>query len=208
VGAWVAGTLRSRAPRETAETAAGASGETADLRLASLTSRLANLRSPEDLRTVGPLVASELGADEVVYLRRGAAPATLEPLGDQPWRPAGTTLGLANYPTLRQILATQQVVQVLISDATADLGELSLLSRSGHASMLIAPLVAHGEVAGVMVALTAVERPWTRAETSRARIVGHQLGAVIDGLASPGQLVELPAPPANGALDGAVLEQQ
>jgi hypothetical protein len=153
------------------------------------------------------MVASELGADEVAYLRRGSAPATLEPLGDQPWLPSGTVLGLANYPTLRQILATQQVVQVLMSDATADLGELSLLSRSGHGSMLLSPLVVHGEVAGVMVALTAVERPWARAETSRARIVGHQLGAVIDGLSSPAQLVQLPTPPSNGALGGAVVEQ-
>jgi diguanylate cyclase (GGDEF)-like protein len=207
VAAWVPGTLRSREPRVSAGAGADPSGENADLRLASLTSRLANVRSPEELRALSPLVASELGADEVAYLRRGAAPATLEPLGDQPWLPAGTVLGLANYPTLRQILATQQLVQVLMSDATADLGELSLLSRSGHGSMLLAPLVAHGEVAGVMVALTAVERPWTRAETSRARIVGHQLGAVLDGLSSPAQLVELPAPPSTGSLGGAVLEQ-
>ena len=36
------------------------------------------------------------------------------------------------------------------------------------------------------------ERPWTQAETSRARIVGHQLGAVIDALAEPPELVALP----------------
>jgi hypothetical protein len=51
--------------------------------------------------------------------------------------------------------------------------------------------VSHGDVAGVMVALKAPERPWTRAETSRARIVGHQLGAVVDGLAGPAERVEL-----------------
>jgi hypothetical protein len=129
-----------------------------------------------------------VGADEIAYLRRGAANDTLEPLGDHAWLPAGTVLNLANYPTLSQILATQQIVQVLQSDATADLGELSLLGRSGHASMLLTPLVAHGEVPGVMVALNAVERPWTHAETSRARIVAHQLGAVLDGLTRPALL--------------------
>jgi hypothetical protein len=73
--------------------------------------------------------------------------------------------------------------------------------------MLLAPLVTHGEVTGVMVALNATERPWTRAETSRARIVGHQLGSVLDGLSSPGRLLPLPQP-TNGSHGGAVLEQQ
>ena len=207
VGAWVAGTLRSREVRAAASTSANPSGENADLRLASLTSRLANVRSAEELRALGALVASELGADDVAYLRRGRETGTLEPLGDQPWLPAGSVLGLANYPTLRQILATQQVVQVLMSDATADLGELSLLGRSGHGSMLLAPLVTHGDVTGVMVALNATERPWTRAETSRARIVGHQLGSVLDGISSPAQLLPLRQPSAE-PLDGAVAEQQ
>jgi diguanylate cyclase (GGDEF)-like protein len=207
VGTWVPGTLRSRGRR--AGAAAGTeepSPENADLRLASLTSRLANVRSADELRGLGALIATELGADEVAFLRRGAEADTLEPLGDQPWLPAGTTLALSNYPTLRQILATQEVVQVLTSDATADLGELSLLGRSGHSSMLLTPLVAHGEVAGVLVALAASERPWMRAETSRARIVGHQLGAVLDGLGGPAQLVQLHQPTIE-PLGGALAEQ-
>jgi hypothetical protein len=57
-----------------------------------------------------------------------------------------------------------------------------------------------------MIVLNAIERPWTRTETSRARIVGHQLGAVIDGMSAPAQLLPLPAPSAE-ALDGALLEQ-
>ena len=159
------------------------------------------MRTADELRGLGSLIAAELGADEVAFLRRGAGPGTLEPLGDRPWLPEGAALALSNYPTLRQILATQQVVQVLLSDATADLGELSLLGRSGHGSMLLAPLVSHGEVAGVMVALKATERPWTRAETSRARIVGHQLGAVVDGLATPpAQVVELGTSPSSSSV--------
>jgi diguanylate cyclase (GGDEF)-like protein len=208
VGAWVAGTLRSRDARASAEDSSAHPGENADLRLASLTSRLANVRTPEELRTLGELVAAELGADEIAYLRRGVASGTLEPLGDRPWLPTGARIALSNYPTLRQILATQQVVQVLLSDATADLGELSLLGRSGHASMLLAPIVTHGEVTGIMLALSTAERPWTRAETSRARIVGHQLGAVVDGLSGPAELVPLPAPGEASLGSGALLEQQ
>ncbi len=205
VGSWVAGTLRSRTPRSTLD-GVESSDENADLRLASLTSRIANVRSPDELRALGALVATELGADEITYLRRAAVAGALEPFGDQPWLPAGSVLNLPNYPTLRQILATQQVVQVLASDATADLGELSLLGRSGYGSMLLAPLVAHGEVTGILIALNSAEKPWNRAETSRARIVGHQLGAVLDGLVQPAQLLELPHA-ANGSLGGAFAEQ-
>jgi diguanylate cyclase (GGDEF)-like protein len=206
VAGWVPGTIRNRGLRASTEPAPGDKGENADLRLASLTSRLANVRSSEELCSLAAPIASELGADEVAFVRRGATAGTLEPLGDHPWLPSGTVLALANYPTMRQILATQEVVQVLSGDATADLGELSLLARSGHGSMLLAPLVAHGEVAGVLVALSAVERPWARAETSRARIVAHQLGAVLDSLSGPARLVPMPGAGA-GAVAGALLEQ-
>ena len=81
----------------------------------------------------------------------------------------------------------------------SDLGEQSLLNRTGHGSMLIAPLVGRGEVTGVLVALAAAERPWTRAETSRARIVGHQLGSVVE-VAPPGDLVSLPVPGAQAVV--------
>jgi hypothetical protein len=57
--------------------------------------------------------------------------------------------------------------------------------------------VAAGEVAGVLLAMSAVERPWTRTETSRARIVGHQLGAVVEAfVATRPQLVSVPPPDA------------
>jgi EAL domain-containing protein (putative c-di-GMP-specific phosphodiesterase class I) len=207
VASWVPGALRP-GRTSTGAPAEADSRDNADLRLAALTSRLANVRSAEELRGLGPQIAAELGAGDVAIVRRGAAAGTLEPLSDHPWLPHGTVLALPNYPTLRQILATQQVVQVLASDATADLGVQSLLGRSGYRAMLLTPLVAHGEVAGVLVALAAAERPWTRLETSRARIVGHQLGAVLGSLAGPAQVVALRAlAPARTAATGAVSDQ-
>ncbi|MEA2426710.1 MAG: hypothetical protein QOF37_338, partial [Thermoleophilaceae bacterium] len=61
------------------------------------------------------------------------------------------------------------------------------------------------EVTGVMIALTTTERRWTRAEESLARILGHQLGAVVDGLASPGKPPDIQA---QSPSFGALLEQQ
>ena len=192
VADWVAGIVRPRTMRGDSMNSTDA-GESADQRLAALTSRLANVRSRDELRGLAALMAGEIAAVEVALLRRGADPGTLEAVTEHAWLPAGAPLALSYYPTLRAVLASQDVFQVQESDAGADLGELALLGRSGHKSMLIAPVVAHGEVAGLLVAFGDDEAPWTRAETSRARIVGHQLGAVLDALAgSPADLVALP----------------
>jgi diguanylate cyclase (GGDEF)-like protein len=184
IAPWVAGTIEPRAERtEATET------DSSESRLAALTERLANVRSRDELRGLAALMAAEIASDEVALLRRGSDPGTLDAVTDHPWLPAGSPLALSYYPTLREVLASQEVFQVQDSDASADLGELTLLARSGHHSVLIAPIVAHGDVVGLMLAFADSERPWTRAETSRARIVGHQLGAVIEALAQPAALV-------------------
>ncbi|MEA2448753.1 MAG: hypothetical protein QOG63_685, partial [Thermoleophilaceae bacterium] len=190
VAPWVAGMIRPRVARRNGS--ADTDGDAgADHRLAALTARLANVRSRDELRGLATLMAAEIAADEIALLRRGSDPGTLEALTDHAWLPAGAPLALSYYPTLRDVMASQDVYQVQDADPAADLGELALLGRSSHRSMLIAPIVAQGEVVGLLVALTREERPWTRAETSRARIVGHQLGAVIDALGDQPPLVAL-----------------
>jgi hypothetical protein len=125
-------------------------------------------------------------------LRRGADPGTLEAVTDHPWLPASSPIALSFYPTLRDVLASQELHQVRRSDPDADLGEVALLDRSGHGAALVAPVVAQGEVVGLLIALAAAERTWTRTDASRARVAGHQLGAVIDTLGEDSQLVALP----------------
>jgi hypothetical protein len=188
VSPWVPGTLEPRASHA-ANGAAGDPEECAHQRLAALTARLANVRSHDELRGLAALMAAEIPADEVTLLRRGPDAGTLQAITDHRWLAAGAPLALSYYPTLRDVLATQDVFQVHDGDAGADLGELTLLGRSGHRSMLIAPIVSQAEVGGLLIAFCDGERAWTRAEASRARIVGHQLGAVVDALAEPPALV-------------------
>jgi GAF domain-containing protein len=180
----VAGTVETHAERIEDD-----DPESSETRLAALTERLANVRSRDELRGLAALMAGEIAADEVALLRRGSDPGTLDAVTDHLWMPAGSPIALSYYPTLREVLASQEVFQVQDSDPSADLGELTLLARSSHRSVLIAPIVAQGDVVGLMMAFSDAERPWTRAETSRARIVGHQLGAVIAALAESPALV-------------------
>jgi diguanylate cyclase (GGDEF)-like protein len=184
VAPWIAGTIAPRAERHEPD-----APDTSESRLVALTERLANVRSRDELRGLAALMAAEMAADDVVLLRRGSDAGTLDAVTDHPWMPAGSPLALSYYPTLREVLASQEVFQVQDSDPSADLGELTLLARSSHRSVLIAPIVGNGDVVGLMLAFGDGERPWTRAETSRARIVGHQLGTVIEALAEPTALV-------------------
>ena len=191
VAPWIAGTVRPRPARREAMIIADADGS-AGQRLALLTGRLANVRSRDELRGLAALMAAEIAAEEVALLRRGSDAGTLEAVTDHAWLPTGSPLALSYYPTLRGVLASQEVFQVHASDDGADLGELALLGRSGHRSMLIAPVVAAGEVVGLLIAFGRGDAPWTPAESSRASIVGHQLGAVVDALGGQADLVALP----------------
>jgi diguanylate cyclase (GGDEF)-like protein len=192
VAPWVGGTIAPRTMRSEGLSVVPETGEHAESRLAALTEGLAGVRSRDELRGMAALMAAETAADEVALLRRGSDPGTLESVTEHTWMPVGSPIALSYYPTLREVLASQEVFQVQDADPNADLGELTLLARSSHRSMLIAPIVANGDVVGLMIAFADDARPWTRAETGRARIVGHQLGAVVEALADPPPLVALP----------------
>ena len=73
----------------------------------------------------------------------------------------------------------------MASDGGADLGELALMAQVGYATMLVAPVFIGGETVGLMLAFSSRERPWSRVETSRARVIAHQLGTVIGRPARP-----------------------
>jgi GAF domain-containing protein len=59
----------------------------------------------------------------------------------------------------------------------------------GHSSLLMVPIVHRGQSVGVLEAFSGAERPWTRTEINRARIIATQFGAVIEALyLDPGEL--------------------
>ena len=180
IATWVPGTARSRALRaDREEGQATDAGANSDLRLAQLSTRLANVVSADDLPAITRQIAAELGADDVCLLRRAGADA-LEAVTDQRWLPAGRHMSLAYYPTMKKVLASQEAVQVIATDAGADLGELALLAQSGYGSMLVAPVVHHAQVVGVFLGFSERDRPWPRAEASRARVLAHQVGSLLE----------------------------
>lgn len=151
--------------------------------LESVSTELAKVSSLADLAALAPQLALELDADEVVLLRHRRLDHSLEPLAHVAWIERDH-LRVPAYRTLANVLHTQDSVQVLLSDPGGELGELALLGNSGHSSMLIVPVVSRGEAVGALMALTRTERPWTRDQNGRARIVANQIGGLLEVLAS------------------------
>jgi GAF domain-containing protein len=156
--------------------------ESGDQRLEYVSARLSRIHAIEDLEGLFGLIAAELGADAICLSRWVPGDNAVETIIDTSGDEIGTRYNLSNYPSTGHVLNTGEALQVLVSDPGADLGELSLLGRLGFESLLMVPVVCRDERLGLLEAYGRVERPWTRSEINRARIISYQLGAVLDGL--------------------------
>jgi GAF domain-containing protein len=57
---------------------------------------------------------------------------------------------------------------------------MELLLSMGYRSLIMVPVVHRGESLGIVEAMSEEERPWTRTEINRARIIANQLASVIE----------------------------
>ncbi|HEY2600663.1 MAG TPA: EAL domain-containing protein [Thermoleophilaceae bacterium] len=156
--------------------------ESGDQRLEYVSARISKIHTVADLQHVFELIADEVGADAICVSRWMRAANAVQTLIDTSGDETGTLYDLAHYPSTAHVLNTGEAVQVLASDPGADLGELSLIKQLGYATLLMVPVVCRDERLGLLEAYATAERPWTRSEINRARIIAYQLGAVLDGL--------------------------
>ena len=181
VSAWVADTLR-RTRLASSATLSLDQADFSDQRLALVSQALAKVTTLEELTALRELIAAEINADEVALLRMQTGEA-LVPLLDGFWLPDGEAMRLVNYEHARMALETEEPTQLLVSDPGGGLGELALLGRSGFHAVLMIPVCAHGRQVGMMLALSRTERPWTRTERNRARVIGYQLAPALETVA-------------------------
>ena len=149
-----------------------------DRRLEHLSAQLAGARSRTDLEGALAMIAEELNAEMVCLSHWHPEEQVIETLAES----GGTgdeRFPLADYPLTAHVLRDQEAVQVLVGDPEADRREVELMLSLGHRSMLIMPVVSRGESLGIVEAYSKAERPWTRAEINRARIISNQFGSVI-----------------------------
>jgi hypothetical protein len=153
-----------------------------DRRLEHLSERLANARSRTDLYSTLDLIAGELHADKVVLSQWLPAHGVLETMAESGNQAEDEYFAISDYPASGRVLTEQEAVQVLVGDPRADRAELNLLLSQEFRSLLMIPVILRGETLGMLEAMAEDERPWTRTEINRARIVANQLAPLIEGL--------------------------
>jgi diguanylate cyclase (GGDEF)-like protein len=153
-----------------------------DRRLEHLSERIANARSRADLFSALDLIAGELHADKVVLSQWQPSMGSLETLAESGSQVEDEYFAISDYPESGRVIVDQRAVQVLAGDPRADSAEVSLLLAEGYRSLLMIPVVLRGETLGMLEAMAAEERPWTRTEINRARIVANQLAPLIESL--------------------------
>src|SRR3954471_20412256 len=121
-----------------------------------------------------------MGADDVRLLRCVDDRESLEVVSQRRWLGYGTRLRAGYYATIRNVLTTGDAVHVLDGDAGADGAELAVLRRAGASAMLLAPVVAGGRPLGVLMLFRGSDRRFSRAEVSRARVVGYAMAPLLD----------------------------
>jgi hypothetical protein len=153
-----------------------------DQRLAAVAARIARASTIADLAELKPVIADELGADELVLLTR-TYDGALTAVAPRPWLPNQGRLELTHFPALEGALRSGDPDQILAdrgSGTTIGMGEVALLANSGFGSMLIVPVGPHA----IMQAFLTEQLPWSRAQTNRALVLAYQLAPVLAALAA------------------------
>ena len=154
-----------------------------DRRLEWLTWKLSEAAGYAELATVVEHIAEELHADDLSLSAVDEAGGNLIMVGAKGPDRFEDQYHIADYPQTERILREQETAQVLMSDPAADPQEMAVLERLGMRSVLILPIVCAGRSIGLLEAYSAQERPWSRFEIGRARIIALQLGAALDRIA-------------------------
>ncbi len=157
--------------------------------LEEVVERLAEITSLDGLTDGLGIVAAQLGGQDASLLRYLPDEGAVEAVSRHAWLRSGEQLTLASYATTAEVLNSRQVIQVLFSDGSAEIGELALLGTTRYRAMLLAPIVACGESLGVLQVFASQERLWSRSELNRVRILAYQLAPLIERLGR-----EQPAP--------------
>jgi diguanylate cyclase (GGDEF)-like protein len=168
-----------------------------DRGLERLSAGLAAVRSIRDLENVISMIASELHASQVTLSKVDMDAGVIHTLAETHPDPGARQFPMDEYPLSAKVLNEGEVVQVMVGDPESDPSEVELLLEYGRRCLLMVPVVTAGESIGLVEAYSDEERPWTRGEISRARIVSNLFATAIAGVEA-----------GEGSADEGLLEQE
>jgi diguanylate cyclase (GGDEF)-like protein/PAS domain S-box-containing protein len=162
--------------------------------LERIVAELSGVRSRPALHACLERVAANLNADELHITMLDPTASYLVTVSGLGSSLEGTEWLLADYPETQHVLREQQTRQVMTRDPQADPAEVELLRAQGIASMLMVPILYGGNTVGLLEAYASDERPWSRGQIYRARIIPYQVGAVLQRLGAASEVDATPAP--------------
>jgi diguanylate cyclase (GGDEF)-like protein/PAS domain S-box-containing protein len=171
-------------PSLTARTPEEDGPESGERILERIVGALSAVRSRSALTGCLDMIVRDLESDEVHICMLDSTRTYLETVSDVGSALEGTRWLVADYPTTERVLRKQETLQVHARDPDADPAEVELLEVQGIASMLMVPILYGGETVGLLEVYAFDERPWSRGQVYRARIIAYQLGAVLQRVAS------------------------
>ena len=146
--------------------------------------RLTNVTQLDDLARLMTVIAEVLDCDRVEISPLDETGEWLEAARRDSWSPVGVRYALADFPASRRVLATQEMYQVLASAPDADPAEAQWLVGEGFRSLVLVPVVSAARPLGLLECCKAEERPWSRQQLRRARVLASVMGPVLDALLS------------------------
>jgi diguanylate cyclase (GGDEF)-like protein len=150
-----------------------------DRRLVHLSARLAGATTRADLESALGVMAAELGAAQATVSAWYSERGEIETLAENGLEAAEKLFTVEDFPLTARVLHEQEAVQVFVGDPEADPYEVELMLRYDQRSLLMVPVVAAGRSLGMLEIFRHAERPWSRAEVNRARVIANQFAAVI-----------------------------
>lgn len=91
----------------------------------------------------------------------------------------GQTYRLADYPATKQVLETQEPIQISVSNPDDDPAERGLLESRGQSALLMLPLVAGGETIGMMEVIDESDRRFDAADVDFCQALCDVVGVAV-----------------------------
>jgi diguanylate cyclase (GGDEF)-like protein len=105
----------------------------------------------------------------------------------------GQVYRLADFPATRQVLETQQPIQIRVSNDNDDPAERALLEARGQKTLLMLPLVTRGETLGMMEVIDAADREFDAADVDFCQALCDVVAAPVRNAMLYQQMQELAA---------------
>jgi GAF domain-containing protein len=154
-------------------------GSSIPLSPGQVASVLGQVRSRTDLNEAVTLIERLLHADDVTVSRVIAGERCVETLTENRGVRPGARYSYDDFPTTEHVIVKQVVGQLVVDDPASDPAERALLAELGFAALLMAPVISRGETIGLLEVSRESGRPWTSAETDRARLLAQSLAAAL-----------------------------